>query len=309
MNGRGRLGPIAAALVALASLPAVARGAENAVRIGPGSIARSQVVALGRDLEIAGEAMADAAAINASARIEGRVHGSLVVLGGAARLGAAAVVDGDVFVLGGELEAADGARIGGRAVAYPSVREAWLVLLEGPGLGLSAAAPVVLGAKLALLAAWLALALFVIAAGGREVLATAQAVREEPLAAFATGLTGVLAAFLTALFLASVAPPAATLPLLVLVVLAALLAKLWGMIAIFQALGDWVARRVLGRRPRPLDAACLGLLLLGGLKFLPWAGVVLWWAASLVGVGAALRTKFGRREPWFEAGTAGVALP
>jgi hypothetical protein len=39
---------------------------------------------------------------------------------------------------------------------------------------------------------------------------------------------------------------------------------------------------------------------LGAIKFLPWLGVLAWYAVTLIGVGAALSTKFGRREPWFE---------
>jgi hypothetical protein len=41
-------------------------------------------------------------------------------------------------------------------------------------------------------------------------------------------------------------------------------------------------------------------LVLGAIKFLPWFGVLAWSTATLIGVGAALSTKFGRREPWFE---------
>ncbi len=309
-TGRRCAALMSAAVVALLAWPpASAAAGGNAVRIGPGSSARSQVVALGRDLEIEGEAMADAAAVNADARVSGRVRGSLVVLGGSARLGPAAAVDGDVFVLGGELVAADGARIGGRAVAYPSVGAAWLTLLEGPSLGLPAAAPVVVGVKLGLLAAWLALALLLLASGGRQMLATAQAVRDEPFAVFVTGLTGVLALFLTALLVATLAPAAVSLPLLALVVVASLLLKLWGMVAVFHVVGEWIARRLLSRRPRPLDAACLGLLVLGAFKFLPWAGAVVWWAASFLAAGATLRTKFGRREPWFESSALDAALP
>jgi hypothetical protein len=48
-----------------------------------------------------------------------------------------------------------------------------------------------------------------------------------------------------------------------------------------------------------LHAACLGLLVLGALKLVPWLGVIVWTAATLLGVGATLTTKFGRREPWF----------
>jgi hypothetical protein len=39
---------------------------------------------------------------------------------------------------------------------------------------------------------------------------------------------------------------------------------------------------------------------LGIVKLLPWIGVWVWTAATLVGIGATLSTKFGRRERWFE---------
>ena len=51
----------------------------------------------------------------------------------------------------------------------------------------------------------------------------------------------------------------------------------------------------------PLNAVVLGLVLLGGVKMLPFLGTWVWTVASLVGIGAALSTKFGRREPWLEA--------
>ena len=37
-----------------------------------------------------------------------------------------------------------------------------------------------------------------------------------------------------------------------------------------------------------------------GGEFPPWFGVLAWTTATLIGIGAALSTKFGRREPWFE---------
>ena len=112
----------------------------------PGNI---NCVALGRDLRIAGEATADAVALNGNAAVTGKIAGDLIVLGGDARLGESARVEGDVFVLGGSLEAEPGARIDGRSVSYPTISSAWLTLIEGPSLGLPAMSPVVLGAKLA----------------------------------------------------------------------------------------------------------------------------------------------------------------
>jgi len=313
MNSRlaAALGLVLAALpLASPAAPLAASGAAAfpgdrvALRLEKGSVARHQLVAIGRDLVVAGEALGDVAALQGSIEVSGRVAGDVIALGGNARLAPTAEVGGDVYALGGTIDAKPGARLGGRTVSYPSASAAWLTLIEGPAVGLPSSSPVVLGAKVALLAAWSALLLLFFAASGREVLGTADNVRREPFRSFFVGLTGVLAMLLTALFLSAFAGALVGVPLLVLVVLLAVVLKLWGMIAVFYALGDWIARRLLRRRIRPLTAATWGLLILGALKFIPWIGIWSWTAATLIGVGAALSTKFGRREPWFDFETA-----
>lgn len=293
------------ALAAVTATPAAgARAAETqpeaALVIAEGSVARSQVVALGRDVVVAGEALSDVAALDGSVRVTGSVTGDVIVLGGGVELGPRARIGGDVFAIGGSVEAAPGSVVEGRTVAHPTASAAWLTLLEAPGLGAGAATPVVLGAKLALMAAWMALTLLLFAASGRELLATSESVRREPFRCFVTGLTGVLALALTAVAFGAFAPPVAGAPLLVLVVLFALLLKLWGMVAVFHALGVAALRAV--RRPRALalNAATAGLLVLGVAKFLPLVGAWIWTVATLIGVGAALTSKFGRQEAWFQ---------
>jgi hypothetical protein len=271
-----------------------------ALRLERGSLARHQLVAIGRDLIVDGEAYGDVAAVEGSIDISGRVTGDVVVLGGNVRLLPTAWVGGDVSALGGVIRAEPGAHVEGRMVSYPTASSAWVSLMEGPSLGLGFASRLVVGAKLALLAAWAALLLLLFAASGREVLGTADGVRREPFRSFFVGLTGVLALVLTGLFFSVFTGGLVGVPLLVLVVLLAMILKLWGMVAVFYALGEWLARRVFRRRPRPLNAATLGLLVMGAVKFLPWIGVWTWTAATLIGIGAALSTKFGRREPWFE---------
>ena len=271
-----------------------------ALVIREGSVARRQVVALGRDLEVAGSALSDVVAVDGAVRVTGEVTGDLVALGGDVHLGPRARVGGDVYALGGRIEAAAGATVGGRTVAHPTALGAWLTLLEGPSLGMGAGSPVVLGAKLALMAAWMALTLLLFAAYGREVLATSEVLRREPLRCFATGLTTVVALVLSVVALAAVAPPIAGAPLLLLAVLFAVLLKLWGMVAVFHALGGWLLR--LARRPGALalNTATAGLLALGTVKFVPALGAWTWTAATLLGVGAALSSKFGRGEAWFQ---------
>jgi hypothetical protein len=289
---------LCAALLSLLALPARA-GDEPALRLEPGSTTQ-QLVGVGRDVIVAGEVLTDVAALDGSVDISGHVNGDVVVLRGDARLASTARIDGDVFVVGGTVRTHGGARVGGRMVSYPTASSAWLTLLEGPSIGLGFASRLVLGTKLALIAAWAALLLLFFAASGRQVVETADGVRREPFRSFFVGLTGIVCLVLTGLFFSAFARGVIGVPLLVLVVLLAMVLKLWGMVAVFYALGEWLSRRVLRRRFRPLNAATLGLLVLGAVKFLPWFGVMAWTTATLIGVGAALSTKFGRREPWFE---------
>jgi len=299
---------LALALLALGAAPARAEeAAPSALRLAAGSFARHQIVAVGRDVVIEGEALAGVTALDGDARVAGVITGDLTVLGGDAHLASSAVVRGDVFVLGGELEVAAGARLEGRAVAYPTLSRAWLTLLEGPSLGLSATSPLVFAAKLALAAAWLALTVLLMATGGRAVASTAEEVRAEPLACFSAGLVAVLAVVVSAIFLSAFLPTLISVPLVVLAVLAALIAKLWGMVAVFQSLGTAALRVATRRRVLALHAAVAGLVLLALVKLVPYLGIWAWTAATLVGVGAALRTKFGRREAWFAE--PGATLP
>jgi hypothetical protein len=269
------------------------------------SLARSQLVGLSRDVVVDGRALEDVAALNGSVRVTGVVEGDVLALGGDVALASTARVAGDVFTLGGVIHADPGAEIGGRAVSYPTASSAWLTLMEGPSLGLPATSPLVVAAKLGLLAAWLALVLVFFAASGREVVSTSTGVAHDPLRNFVVGLVGVVTLVLTGLLLATLAGALVGVPMLVLVVVLALVLKLWGMVAVFHALGAWLARGMvrLGvwrRRLTPLHAATTGLLVLGVFKFIPYIGVWTWTAATLIGVGAALTTKFGRREPWFQ---------
>lgn len=263
-------------------------------------MAHSRIVALGRDMVIAGEALSHAVALNGSVRVSGRVEGDLIVLGGAVELASTARVEGDVFILGGHLDAAPGALIGGRSVAYPEASQALVTLIEGPALGLSSASPIVIGAKLALLAFWALVALLLFAVSGREMLSTSESIRVEPFRNFMLGLTGIFSMVLTALLCSAVSGAFLTMPLLVLVAVAALVLRFWGMVAVFHALGGWLCERLAVRRPVPLVSVCCGLLALGLLKLIPWIGIWTWSLATFIGVGAALSTKLGRREAWFD---------
>lgn len=268
-----------------------------AYQIAEGSVIRNRVVALGQDLWLDGEATSQVVVLNGDARIRGKIAGDLIVLGGHATLGEKALIGGDLYVLGGHVELAPGAEVEGRSVAYPEASDLWIALIEGPTLGTETRPGLVLGAKLALIAFWAFLTLLLFAVAKRELLSTSETIRRQPVHSFFLGLTGVTAMVLTALFFSAFSGALLGVPLLVLVVVVALVLRFWGMVALFHACGTWLCER-LAVKTFPLQAATWGLLALGLIKLVPYLGLWTWSLATFIGVGAALETRLGRRDPW-----------
>ncbi|MDE2851014.1 MAG: hypothetical protein OXP74_10430 [Acidobacteriota bacterium] len=288
----------AAALSCVAPEPSP-RSDDPAVVVGPDAVARDQLLAIGRDLELRGEARSDAVVLNGNARIDGVVQGDVIVLGGDVGLGPSARLGGDVFVLGGRVDAESGAAIEGRTVAYARAPSSLVVLAEGPVLGQAALSPAVALLNLGLLFAWLLVTLVLVAGFDPALKATAQSVLERPFRNFFAGLVAVLAVALTFAVLTATAPALVGAPLLAVCGVAILVCKLWGTVAVFQAVGARLLPGRLGLAGRPLTAALSGLLVLGLVKMAPYVGGWTWTIVTCVGIGAALDSRLGRRDPWF----------
>jgi len=153
---------------------------------------------------------------------------------------------------------------------------------------------------------WILAAVVVTLISGREVRYSSIELRTSPLYCFALGLVAVTSFVLTAILFSYLIPFVVGIPLLVALAVFAVLTKVYGTIAVFHAVGTIVA----GTRSRDLmlrrrwlrgDLAMVivGLLLLGAIRLIPIAGTIAWSIASVFGIGTALATKFGRREPWF----------
>lgn len=220
------------------------------------------------------------------------------------------VIDGDLLVYGGDVTVREPGRITGklihgggnvtgaegRAAAVYSMSS-----LEGATATLTTTAVV-----LSLLFVWLVTAVVVTLANGREVRYSSIEIRGSALHCFALGLVALTSFVLTAIVFSYLVPFLIGIPLLAALTVFAILTKIYGMVAVFHAVGTLVAgsrtREQLASRKwlrGDIAMVVVGVLILGAIRMIPVVGPIVWGGASVFGVGVALATKFGRREPWF----------
>jgi hypothetical protein len=220
------------------------------------------------------------------------IAGDLLVMGGVVTFAGNGRVQGNIVHAGSKLRGVEG-RVGGRV--YP------LASLEG---AVSAVTKTAIIATLLLV--WMLVAVIVTLISGREIRHSSVELRASALHCFVLGLVAMTSFVLTAIAFSYLVPYVVGIPMLAALGVFAMLTKVYGMIAIFHAVGTFVAgsrsRAQLDRRKwlrGDLAMVVIGVLILGALRLIPVAGSILWSLASIFGIGVALATKFGRREPWF----------
>jgi hypothetical protein len=159
-----------------------------------------------------------------------------------------------------------------------------------------------------LLAVWMFAAVALTLLSGREIRYSSVEMRASALHCFALGLVAVTSFALTAIVLSYLIPYHVGIPLLFALGVFAILTKIYGTVAVFHAVGTLVAgsrtREQLARRQwlrGDLAMVVAGVIVLGAIRLIPIVGPIIWALASVFGIGTALATKFGRREPWFLA--------
>jgi hypothetical protein len=280
---------IAATLAILIVLtPAGAVGEERR----PAPISSSDRYAFGHDVDIIAPIIGSVFVFGGSALVDSTIDGDLLVLGGNVKFSRRGRVTGNVIYGGGRVEDGEG-RVGGERYALSSV--------EGAAASMQKTAVIV-----SLLFFWIIGAVLVTLASGREVRVSSVEVRASALHCFTLGLVAVTSFVLTALVFSLLVPYVVGIPLLAGLAVFAALTKIYGMVAVFHAIGTIVAgyrtrEQMAGRKWLRGDLAMVlvGIAILGALRLIPFAGTAIWSMASVFGVGVALATKFGRREPWF----------
>ena len=270
-------------------MPKRAIGSERRPVAAP---AESDQITFGHDVDIALPVNGDVQVYGGAATVRDVIHGDLIVFGKGVAFHDRGRVTGNVIFAGGRVDGAEG-RVGGH-VYSPTT-------FEGATAAITRSAVIV-----SLLFVWLIAAVIIVLASPREIRLSSIEIRSSPLHCFTLGLVALTSFVLTAIVFSYLIPYLIGIPLLVALGVFAILTKIYGTVAVFHAIGTLAAgsrtRDQLARRRwlrGDLAMVVVGVLILGAIRMIPIVGTIVWGCVSVFGVGVALATKFGRREPWF----------
>lgn len=269
------------------------------------------IVSVGKTLHLVDPVDGGVQSFFGTVEIDNTVKGDVLSIGGDVRIGPSGRVEGDIVVLGGEVIREADAAVTGKVVQPLWIGDALQKIPNGSDF-LEAVdrrfSLLIVALKMSVLLVWLGIAVVLALAGGREVRSSSLELRANPFHTLSVGLVGFTSFVLTAIVFGYLIPYLVGIPLLIALGLFAVVAKVYGMIAVFHAVGWFLfapkTRGAIDRRrylKGDLAMVVLGLLVLGVVRMIPVVGGVVWMTASIMGLGSALATKFGRREPWFLA--------
>lgn len=269
------------------------------------------IVSMGKPLHVTEPVDGSVQSFGGPVEIDAVVRGDVLSIGGDVKVGAAGRVEGDIVVLGGKVTRESQDAVTGKIVQPLWIGHALERIPNGSDFLESVDrrfSLLIVGLKMSVLLVWLGIAVVLALAGGREVRSSSLELRANPFHTLTVGLVGFTSLVLTAIVFGYLIPYLVGLPLLIALGLFAVVAKVYGMISVFHAVG-WLlfapkTREAIDRRKHlkgDLAMMVLGLLVLGVVRMIPVVGGIVWMTASIMGLGSALATKFGRREPWFLA--------
>jgi hypothetical protein len=289
------------------------------VLLAPRAVARTgetvpdgkSLIAIGENLVIDQPVSGDVRVIGGSVRISAPVAGRVTTFASDVVLTPEARIGGDLVVLGGSVRGEARPAVAGEVlIRTPERNESLAVGEQSPVGGLVQQPFTVLttAMHLALLLFWLLAAGAIVLLFGRPVRSSSFELRGSLAWTFILGLVGFTSFVITAIVLSYLIPYGVGIPLLVILGGVAVATKVWGMVVVFHTIGTLVAGAknrtdLQGRKWLRGDLAMtvVGLLILGLIRLIPVVGTFAWMAASVFGIGIALGTRFGRREPWFVA--------
>jgi hypothetical protein len=259
----------------------------------PAAAAPAGISSVGRDVVVTEKIPGRIVAVAADVRVESAVAGDVIVWGGDVSFGPSGTVAGNLVVFGGTIRGLPGRAlpVGGTVSTPGTLLRVYLSEMKKAPWEPGAFSPVVWGLRLLALSAWLAMGVLLLYFFGSPLARAADRAESNWTGTLTAGVLGVLTIFLGAAAALAMLPSTISVPVALLLGVAAIAAKVFGMGALFLLLGQKITSSFSpGRRP---SALAVGFAVLGGLSLLPIAGPIIWSAASIAAVGVAFFSRFG----------------
>jgi hypothetical protein len=282
-------------------------------------LAAFQGIIMQRDVIVAAHESQDNVVIfGGSAVIDGRVRKSVVALGGtitvSGEVGEAvvgigsriilketAVIHGDLVALGGTLQKEPGCTVGGDTVYFQSAELGEKLFKNGVLGGILAfpLLPIILAIKLVIVFLWLIVALIGAAVFPKQIAFASGELRKSFWPVFGIGLLAHIVFAGLVIFAALLSIILIGIPILLALIAAAFLIRLFGRLVLFYFFGDSLRHAFGSRSASAIGAVLLGLLVVSLIDFLPLVGLLFSFVLNILGWGIAIRTKFGTTENVF----------
>lgn len=276
-------------------------GIRKDIHVAPGET-QDKIFSLGGHVLIEGTVRDDVMVIGGSITISGEAMQSVVGIGSRIIVKSTAVIGKDLAALGGTLEKEPGCTVGGDTLYFQTAEIGDKIFKDGLLSGVFSVSliPIIVAIKLVIIFLWL-IAAFLGAALFPKPLAFASGeVRKSFWPAFGIGLLAIIAFSGLVLFAALLSIVLIGIPILLALVAAGFIIKVFGRLVVFYFLGDSLLRALGSRKISALGAVLAGLFLFSFIGFIPVIGFLFGLVMNAVGWGIALRTKFGTRENWFQ---------
>jgi len=253
------------------------------------------IVKIGNDVTIeADQKVHNVVVIGGQITISGAVDNNVVAVGGSVVLTKTAVVGGNVVSLGGIIVSARDSQIVGTTTEINSSNlfETLTTALSAEWEGWSWIFAII---SLSIFLVILVLALLIVALLPKPVRTIAEAIGENTFKVALTGLLGLVLIAPLALLLTISVVGIALIPLEVIVVVCSVLL---GFIAVGQLIGKKVLKLFHRSNPSMLRETFWGLIILWLIGWIPYIGWMVKAIALVIGLGAALITRFGTYQGW-----------
>ncbi len=266
--------------------------------LGPATAVAAEersIVRIGSDVTIeAGQKVHNVVVIGGQITISGGVDNNVVAVGGSVVLTKTAVVGGSILSLGGIIVSAKDSQISGNMTEINSSNlfETLTTALSDEWEGWSWVFAVI---SLSIFLVILVLALLIVALLPKPVRTVAEAISENTFKVALCGLLGLVLIAPLALLLTISVVGIALIPLEVIVVVCSILL---GFIAVGQLIGKKVLKLFKRRNPSMIRETFWGLIILWLIGWIPYIGWMVKAVAIVIGLGAALITRFGTYQGW-----------